>query len=156
MAAPEPTPDPGDEGPGPSAQLAEPAGDPAMRSAVIAVACSAAALTLGALGVSGGRAALGAALGGALATANLWVFARLGDAFIARKGNTAPWSMIAAVKLVFVFGAIWVILERDLVPGLSLAVGYAALPLGITMGSLFGPKPEDDVKPPARRGPGAG
>lgn len=154
MADPDPNPDPDSAAPAPPGQPTEPPSDPAMRAAVMAVACSAAALTLGALGVSGGRAALGAALGGALATANLWVFARLGDAFIARKGNTAPWSMIAAVKLVFVFGAIWIILQRDLVPGLALAVGYAALPIGITMGSLFGPKPADDAKPPARRGPG--
>jgi len=160
MAAPEDGPEDGPEGapeperPGP-ASGAELPGDGSMRAAVKAVAFSAVALTLGTLGLAGVRAGLGAAIGGALATANLWVFARMGDAFLARKGNTAPWTMIAAVKLVFVFGGVWVILQRGLVPGLALAAGYAALPLGITLGSLFGPKPVDEEpRPPARKGPG--
>lgn len=123
-------------------------GDAPMRAAVKAVAISGLCLSVGGLALFGVRNAVGVAIGGALATANLLVFARLGDAFIARKGNTAPWAVIALLKLVFLFGGIWMILDSGVVTGLSLAAGYAALPLGITLGSLFGPKPPDDFQSP--------
>jgi len=38
------------------------------------------------------------------------------------------------------------ILQSGVVSGLSLAAGYGALPLGITLGSLFGPTPPDDFQ----------
>ena len=118
--------------------------DASMRSMVLAVFASGVVFTLFALPFFGGRTALGVAIGGALATANLAVFARLGDAFIARKGNTVPWTMIALLKLVFLFGGVWMILKSEIVSGLALAAGYGALPVGITLGSLFGPKPPED------------
>src|SRR5262245_28888108 len=123
-----------------------------MRAAVIAVFASGLALSIGALALFGARAAFGVALGGAIATANLAVFARLGDAFIARKGNTAPWALVALLKLVVLFGGIWLILKSEVVSGLSLAVGYGALPIGITLGSLLGPKPPDDFEKPKNAG----
>jgi hypothetical protein len=126
-------------------------GDAQMRAAVIAVALSGLCLALGALAFFGGRTALGVAIGGAIATVNLLVFARLGDAFLGRKGKTAPWTVIAMLKLVVLFGGIWMILSSGVVSGLSLAAGYGALPLGITLGSLFGPKPPDDVEEPPER-----
>jgi hypothetical protein len=122
-----------------------------MRAAVIAVALSGLCLALGALAFFGGRTALGVAIGGGIATVNLLVFARLGDAFLGRKGKTAPWTVIAMLKLVVLFGGIWMILSSGVVSGLSLAAGYGALPLGITLGSLFGPKPPDDTEEPPER-----
>ena len=116
----------------------------AMRGAVIAVAVSGAAIAVLAFALFTARIGVGVALGGALATANLYVFARVGDAFLVQKGNTTPWAMIAIVKLVFLFGGVWIILKNDYVPGLALAAGYGALPVGITFGFLFGPKPPDD------------
>lgn len=126
----------------------------AMRGAVIAVAVSGAALALLGFALFDARVGLGVALGGALATANLAVFARLGDAFLVQKGNAAPWALVAVVKLVFLFGGVWVILKNDFVPGLALAAGYGALPIGITFGFLFGPKPPDDTpETPGKTGP---
>ena len=115
----------------------------AMRGAVIAVAVSGAAIAVLAFALFDARTGLGALIGGALATANLYVFARVGDAFLAQKGNAAPWGAIALVKLIFLFGGVWLILKNDVVPGLALAAGYGALPIGITLGFLFGPKPPD-------------
>jgi hypothetical protein len=127
----------------------------AMRGAVVAVAVSGAALAVLAFALFNARVGLGVALGGALATANLYVFARLGDAFLVQKGNAAPWALIAVVKLVFLFGGVWLILKNDFVPGLALAAGYGALPIGITFGFLFGPKPpEGDAETPKKPGPG--
>ena len=125
----------------------------AMRSAVIAVAVSGAALAVLAFALFNARVGLGVALGSALATANLYVFARVGDAFLVQRGNTTPWAMIAIVKLVFLFGGVWIILKNDYVPGLALAAGYGALPIGITFGFLFGPKPpEGDPETPKKSG----
>ena len=56
----------------------------AMRGAVIAVAVSGAALAVLAFALFNARVGLGVALGSALATANLYVFARVGDAFLVR------------------------------------------------------------------------
>ena len=123
----------------------------AMRGAVIAVAVSGAAIAVLAFALFTARIGLGVALGAALATANLYVFARVGDAFLVQKGNTTPWAMIAIVKLVFLFGGVWIILKNDYVPGLALAAGYGALPIGITFGFLFGPKPPDsDAETPKK------
>ena len=125
----------------------------AMRGAVIAVAVSGAALAILAFALFDARTGLGVLLGGALATANLAVFARLGDAFLVQKGNAAPWALIAVVKLVFLFGGVWIILKNNFVPGLALAVGYGALPVGITFGFLFGPKPpEGEPEKPTKTG----
>jgi hypothetical protein len=70
-----------------------------MRAALISVAGAALVMTLGALAAYGARAALGVAIGGAIATANLFVFAKVGEAFISRRGRTAPWAVIAVLKL---------------------------------------------------------
>jgi hypothetical protein len=119
-------------------------GDATMRVVILCVAGSAVAMTLLALLAFGVRSALGVALGGAIATANLYVFARIVDAFLSRRGRTAPWTIIAMLKLVVLLGGVWLILKSDLVSGLALVVGYASLVVGITLGTLFGPKPPED------------
>jgi hypothetical protein len=115
-----------------------------MRASIVAVLfCG---LIFGVVGfaVVDWRAGLGATLGGLIAAANLWVFARVGQAFVSRQGNTAPWAIIALLKMTLLFGGVWMILRTGSVSALSLIAGYAALPIGITIGSLFGPKPPLD------------
>lgn len=129
--------------------------DAPMRAAIVSVLASGLCIAIAGLALFGARAGLGAAIGGAIATANLWVFARMGQAFIARRGRTAPWGVIAVLKLIGLFGGVWLVLTSGLASGLSLAAGYAALPLGITLASLFGPKPpesDEDVTKPAPPG----
>lgn len=118
--------------------------DAGMRAALFGVIGSAAALSLGALALAGPRAALGVAIGGAIAPLNLWVFAQVGEAFLSRRGRTAPWAAIGVIKLVVLLGGVWLILRSGVASGLSLIVGYGALPLGITVGTLFGPKPSEE------------
>jgi hypothetical protein len=127
------------------------AGDAMMRASIRFVLASGLGLSIAGLAFLGLRAGLGAAIGGALATANLWVFAQVGQAFMARKGNTVSWGVVAVLKLVVLFGGVWLILSSGVVSALSLAAGYAALPLGITIASLFGPKPPDDAGTQLRR-----
>ena len=113
-----------------------------MRAPVIAVAATAVVLTVAAVPTFGFQSALGVAIGGALATVNLIVFARAGRAFLEKKGTT-PWAMVAVLKLVLLFGGVWMILRTGIVSPLALACGYGSLPIGITLGSLFGPKPPE-------------
>jgi hypothetical protein len=121
--------------------------DAPMKAAILAVAITGAVLALGALAGYGARAAIGVAVGGVLATLNLLVFARIGQAFVSQRGNSAPWALIAVVKLIALLGGVWLILKSGYVSGLALTIGYGALPIGITMGSLFGPKPPETTPP---------
>jgi hypothetical protein len=118
--------------------------DPALRAAVKAVALSGLGLTLGALLGFGSRNAMGVALGSAIATANLYVFVKLSEAFMDRRG-TAPWIAVGIIKMTALLFVVWLVIKNGTVPPLALAVGYGALPLGITLGALFGPKLPDPI-----------
>lgn len=114
--------------------------DPQLKAAVKIVAITALVLTVGTLVFTDARAAIGVFLGGALATANLVLFIRLGDAFLDQKGPRAPWALVGFLKLLALFGAVYLILRRGDVSALALVVGYGALPVGITLSSLFTPR----------------
>src|SRR5580698_5325104 len=113
---------------GPHAPGEEPpeggAGDAMMRAAILFVLACGLGLAIAGLAFFGTRAGLGAAVGGALATANLWIFAQVGRAFLARRGNTVSWGVVAVLKLVVLFGGVWQILRSGVVSPLSLAAGY--------------------------------
>ncbi|MDC3953231.1 ATP synthase subunit I [Polyangium jinanense] len=119
--------------------------DAQMRAALFGVIGTGVVLSLGAFAFGGPRFGIGVAIGGALAPMNLWVFAQVGEAFLSRRGNTAPWAVIATIKLALLLGGVWLILRSGIASGLSLIVGYGALPIGITVGTLFGPKPPEDL-----------
>jgi hypothetical protein len=127
-----------------------------MRASIMAVFFCGLCFGLVGFAVFGWRTGAGVTLGGSIATANLWVFAKVGEAFMARKGRTAPWGVIAVLKMVFLFGGVWLVLRTGAVSALALVAGYAALPIGITLGSLFGPRPaeDDDNQTPPPRGTG--
>lgn len=120
--------------------------DGGMRAALIGVIVTAVVLSVLAFGLFGVRSGIGVAIGGAIAPLNLWVFAQVGEAFLSRRGATAPWTAIAIVKLVLLLGGVWLILRSGIASGLQMIVGYSALPVGVTIGSLFGPKPPDDLQ----------
>ena len=133
----------------------EPAGlgDAPMRSAIVSVFVTGLCFGVAGFAAAGVRAGLGVTLGGLLAGLNLLVFARVGDAFVARRGNAAPWGVVALLKMGLLFGGVWLILKNGYFSPLALIAGYAALPVGITLGSLFGPKPpesDDSATPSAR------
>jgi hypothetical protein len=120
----------------------------AFRAAVKGVAGSALLFALvGAVGF-GPWAGFGVAVGGALATANLLFFGKLIDAFLGQKGNAAPWAILGVLKLLGLFAVAWIVLRTGLFSALSFAVGYAALPVGITVSTLFRKPPGDDPSPP--------
>ncbi len=116
--------------------------DPVLRAAVKSVAVSGLVLTVLAAVFTDFRAAVGVFLGGALATANLVLFIRLGDAFLDQKGPRTPWALLGFLKLLALFGAVYLILRRGDVSALALVVGYGAMPIGITLSNLFFRKEE--------------
>jgi hypothetical protein len=119
-------------------------GDAPMRAAVYAVAGCSLLFAGIALVLVDARTGAGVLIGGAIATLNLLVFAHLGQAFLSRRGKTVPWAVVAVLKLLLLFGGVSIIVKSGAVSAVSLAVGYAALPFGVTLASLFGPKPKDE------------
>ena len=105
---------------------------------LFAVGAIGVALALGGLLIGGGRAGLSVAIGGALATANLWGFTKIGTAFFARRGISAPWGLIAMLKLIVLFGVVALVLRSDFASPIAFLVGYLALPIGIVVSQFFG------------------
>ena len=121
-----------------------------MRAAIVSVFACGLLFAMVGFAFFGVREGFGVLIGGLIATANLFVFARVAQAFVERRGNTAPWGVIALLKLVLLFGGVLLILRSGAMSGVSLAAGYAALPFGITFASLFGPGPSDGDLPPTQ------
>jgi hypothetical protein len=111
-----------------------------MRGTFQAVGLVGAALTLAALGFSGGRSALGVVVGCALALANLYAFARLVEAMLNRRAK--GWAVISVIKVVALFGLVAWLIRNQLTTAITFVVGYTSLPLGITLSSLWGSGPE--------------
>ena len=130
--------------------------DPALRSAVLGVAGTALALAVVALPTFGPWAAFGVAVGGCLATANLVLFQRIVAAFLEQKGNAATWAVIGALKLIGLFAVAYVVLNTGLFSAFAFAIGYAALPIGITLSTLFRKTPEDEPAEPGALPPSGG
>ncbi len=92
--------------------------------------------SLAAVALAGPRAALGVAIGGAGAAVNLWVLARVVRGFLAGV-NHLPWSVIAVVKLAFLFGGFLVVVKSGVCDVMPLIVGFGALPLGIVLSQMW-------------------
>ena len=101
--------------------------------------------TLAALAVWGGKPALGVLVGALLATGNLWAFKLLGHAFLSSTGTSrAMWGLLGAFKFVALLLVVLVLVLRGVVEPLPLLVGYAALPVGITLAGLVANRTHHD------------
>lgn len=119
-------------------------GDHGLRRALRAViAVGAVATVLAALGW-GARPAGSVLAGAVLAAANLWSLGRVvGPMLVASAGNgagAARYGVLAGLKILALFGGMWLLMARGWVAPLPLLVGYGALPLGIAMASLLAPR----------------
>ena len=92
-------------------------------------------LTLLSLQVFGVGGVVSTALGGALAVLNLWLIARMVRGFLGG-GPGRAWGPIGMIKLAALFIVLGIILKRGFAEVLPLALGYAALPLGIVLAQL--------------------
>lgn len=78
--------------------------------------------------------ALGVAIGGALAVANLWAVAMVIRGFL--RGATLSWGVVAALKFGALLFVVGIVLKNQWADALPMALGYAAMPLGIVVGQL--------------------
>jgi hypothetical protein len=76
----------------------------------------------------------GVAVGGALATANLLAVALVVRGVL--RGALLSWGSLAAVKFAVLLFVTFIIIKNHWAGVASLALGYAALPLGIVVGQL--------------------
>jgi hypothetical protein len=109
--------------------------DRAMVMALNSVAAVAVALALGGLALKGWSAAMGIAAGGFLATINLWVLGWVTRGVLSSRGRLH--AVVGAVKFLALMGAAYLLLRAGLASGLTLAIGYASLPVGLTIGTLL-------------------
>ncbi|HEX3344545.1 MAG TPA: ATP synthase subunit I [Polyangiaceae bacterium] len=124
-----------------------------MRRCLAGVALTGAAMAAGALAVAGASSAFSVAVGGAVATANLWVLARIVHALLprsapgARAQSRAGWVLVAAVKMVVLVGGVWLLMRHGVVEPVSMMVGFGALPIGIAIGSLVSDRNAPEAAP---------
>jgi hypothetical protein len=57
------------------------------------------------------------------------------------RGAMLSWGSLAGVKFMLLLFAVWIVLKNQWAGALPLALGYAALPLGIVIGQLLRPTP---------------
>lgn len=67
-----------------------------------------------------------------------------------RKRYAGAWGAFALIKMLLLFGGIWLILSRRVVDPIPLVVGYGVLPIGIVLSTLFSSL---SVGKRSRRGP---
>jgi hypothetical protein len=135
--------------------------DPRTRTAIFAVACFGAMFAVGAGATYGLRSAASVAVGALIAIANLYGLARILGAVVGSRTTPDPnpnagiWGVLAIVKVLGLFGGVWLLMSAHLVDPVALVVGWAALPVGIAIGSLVSDKTDlpgpshDKQAPPA-------
>ena len=116
--------------------------DAAMRRAILAVGITGALGTLVAFLLAGSTVAFSVAMGGGIATANLWALARIiaallpGSEQAARSQSRAGWALVGMLKMVGLIVVVWLLMRHGVVSALPMMLGLGALPIGIAIGSL--------------------
>jgi hypothetical protein len=102
----------------------------------------------------GARPALSVLAGVAIAVANLYGLARILGALVGLRASQDPnagiWGVLAIVKVLGLFGVVWLLMSARLVDPFALVVGWIALPVGIAVASLVSDK-TDLPEPPRDR-----
>jgi hypothetical protein len=91
--------------------------------------------------VGGARALLGAAVGGGIATLNLWALVRVVRILFNNTGPRLPWTLALMSKFALLLGAVFWLIRSELVDVIPLLVGFLALPIGTVAGQLRGAQP---------------
>ncbi len=112
--------------------------DPRLRTALVAVGVFGVLFAAVGATLFGSLAGLSCAIGAAIAASNLYAIARIIHA-LAEPGasrSVAGWVFALLMKMVLLFGGIFLLLSRHVVTVVPLVVGYMTLPIGIALGSL--------------------
>jgi hypothetical protein len=100
-------------------------------------------LSVGTLLVYDARFALGVAIGAALAVANLAVLGWVARAILRGGRQRRMGGLVGIAKLLALFGGIWLLWSHGVASPLALVVGYGALPIGIAVGGMLAPRPDE-------------
>jgi hypothetical protein len=68
---------------------------------------------------------------------NLYVLARTVVALLSGGSQMSGWGVVGLLKLIVLFGGVWSLFRAGVVDVLPFAIGFGALPLGVTLGPLF-------------------
>jgi hypothetical protein len=91
----------------------------------------------------GWSAALGIAVGGLVATLNLWLFAYIARGVLRGGSSGRLWGVLGGVKFLALLGGAYVLLDRGVIAGLTMAIGYASLPVGVALGGFLAPRADE-------------
>jgi hypothetical protein len=128
-----------------------------MRRSIASVACTGGAMALLALFTFGAWSAFSVAVGAAIATANLWVLARVIAALLpsesegARAQSRAGWGLVAALKMLGLLAVVWLLMRHGVVSPIAMVVGLGSLPIGIAIGSLVSDRSAASEDEPGNR-----
>jgi hypothetical protein len=114
--------------------------DPRFVTAMVAVGSLGVLMAATAAYTWGARMAFSVGTGSLIATSNLYVLSRIVGAMVKGGAGAGAWGVVALVKMVVLFGGIWILMTHGLVDPMGLVVGYGALPIGIAIGSLVSDK----------------
>jgi hypothetical protein len=109
---------------------------------VTSVLIAGSVLSLALFAFLGARSALSCALGAALATGNLWAWARIVSALLpddstaAQSQSRIAWIFVAGLKILAWLAIAWLLMRHGLVAVAPMMVGLLSLPIGIAIGSL--------------------
>jgi hypothetical protein len=96
--------------------------------------------------LAGRRFALGVGIGGVIGLANFVVLSRFGRALSGSRKRAALWGFLYLLKIIALFGGVYLLLRSNWVPPLSLVVGLSALVPGIVVGGVLA-SPRDEAEP---------
>jgi hypothetical protein len=134
--------------------------DPRTRAAIVGVAAMGGLFALGAGAGWGLRAGVSVGVGALIAVLNLYGLARIVGALLGTRAEGDPgsgiWGVLAVVKIVGLFGGVWLLLGAHFVEPIGLIVGWGALPVGVTLATFFSDKTDRPVAPRAKEAPPAG
>lgn len=134
--------------------------DPRTRTAIVGVAAIGAMFAIGASTGWGLRAGVSVAIGALIAVANLYGLARIVGALLGTRAEGDPssgmWGLFAVLKVIGLFGGIWLLLSSHFVQPIGLVVGWGALPIGIALGTFVSDKTERPPSARAKEAPPAG
>lgn len=106
-----------------------------MKRSHVAVGVVGSLISLGAITSFGPEVGASVMVGAALASLNLWILAWSMQRLFAGAGGA--YGALAGFKFIALFGLLYLLLDRGWVEPLTLAVGFAALPLGVVLASLL-------------------
>jgi hypothetical protein len=110
--------------------------DARLRASFVGTAVCGAALALGTAALVGARAGFSAAIGTAVAEANLWALAQIVSALLQGQ-HAGAWGVVAPLKMFALVAVVGVMMRYTAIAPLFMVVGFGALPMGIAIGSLM-------------------